>query len=130
LPPSGHICDFSFAGPGADLTASATINGSAVTASFKPDQFSIAFADRPTFHVQKVPQLSIPKPIKRPPPARSPAPGDPRSFLPNIPSYGLYTGIAILTPLVAWNLLNYIRSLCRDRAAARKGNTPPKAKQE
>jgi hypothetical protein len=50
LPPSGPLCAFAF---GANLTASATVNGSAVTASLQAEEFAIAFGNLGSFKMRR-----------------------------------------------------------------------------
>jgi hypothetical protein len=123
LPPSGRLCDFAFTESGAGLTATATINGAPLRVSFNSDHFSFTFGDYGTFQMQKVPQLSIPKNVKRH--GRTSDPYDRGSRLQNVSSTLVFSVIALLTPLIAWNVPDYLRSLWPIKE---KG--PPKEKTE
>jgi hypothetical protein len=61
--------DFEFEPGGVGLTASATIHGTPITATFQRSEFTLTIHDRESFEMKKVPKLSLPDVAQRKAPA-------------------------------------------------------------
>jgi hypothetical protein len=128
-PSSAPLCDFSFTGRGAQLNASATINGSALTVSFESGEFSLTFGDYGAFQVRKAPLVSIPKTVKKPAPGAG-GTNAPFALPTNIPAMLIFGVVVLLAQFILWRVIRYFWRLCRLRAARRKGKKTPKPKKE